>query len=225
MRLVITVGVILSFACLTGCGSPLQQPTAPSGPVSPALTGIVREIDGGPIAGVKLTVLPAGPVTLSDGTGAFSFSHFQGSLVRAEKEGYESRDYGLSASTMNLTMQRMVVVSEGSSLLTQLSPADLPHYVGEPYESDYCRPCKVIRLRADHAGDVKVRLRWPPQFELRLWAHAGAIVGRAEPRTSELTAIVSAEPGDTLLHVGFPFGGTPQIVTTPLTFELTTSVP
>jgi hypothetical protein len=193
--------------------------------VSSALTGIVREIDGGPIAGVKVTGLPAGPLTLSDGTGAFSFSQFPGILVRAEKEGYESRDYALSASAMNLTMQRMVVVSEGSSLLTQLSPADLSHYVGEPYESDYCRPCKVIRLRADHAGDVKVRLRWPPQFELRLWAHAGAIVGRAEPRTSELTAIVSAEPGDTLLHVGFPFGGAPQILITPLTFELTTSVP
>lgn len=223
--------LVLAIA-MVGCGAPTSPSAPSSGAVatsSPTVAGTVNEVDGGPIAGAKVTVLPAGPVTFTDVSGSFVVPTATVGLLRFEQDGYETRDWALPqvmGTAVKALLQRSVVVSDRSSLSVVLSPADLPSYVGEVYESDYCSPCKLIRLRATVPHEIKVVLRWSGEIPLQLWALAGVVKGAAQPSESELTVLVTTGAGDTVLHVGLPLKDrTPQKIQQPVAFELTTSVP
>lgn len=80
-RSLIAIGFIGSLSCLPACGSGSPQPRAPAvvalspvpapiPPAQPTLSGTISEIDGGPLAGVSVAVVPGPVETFTDADGS-----------------------------------------------------------------------------------------------------------------------------------------------------------
>jgi len=211
----------LAIVCLAGCGHSestgipsaptptLPTPTPPTATppaVQRLVSGTVGEIDGSPLAGAQVSTLSGETTATTDGNGSFSLAiNSSVVLLHFAHEGYEARDWGMSRGdgpvTMNVTMQRVLRLSDETPVADALSPNDLPDYVGEAYDSDYCSPCKVIRLRAQ-TREVSVVLRWTGDQSLQLWESDRRAV---QSGPSEQTVVVTPTGTERRLHVGLPW--------------------
>lgn len=216
----------------------IPVPPAPAPTLTRMVSGTVGEVDRGPIAGAKVTTAYT-PSTFTDSTGAFSVAYPAAVLLNVltvDAPGFDSRQFGWSAGSANVTLgtirlQRTILLAEMSSLTGILSPNDLPSYVGDAYDSDYCSPCKPLRLRVGAKLNVRVNLKWSGGTALQLWAWvwinnegvADAISAVATPGQSELVLTVPVRPGDTRLWVGLPpLNRSIQHLEAPVSFEVTT---
>src|SRR5262249_21305613 len=96
------------LACSMACGGDHGSPTVPTSPQSnqtapsaPAVrptaaaptpytvTGIVTEVNGGPLAGVTVGTNPPGASTTTDAAGIFSLADITQGIVVFGKKGYE----------------------------------------------------------------------------------------------------------------------------------------
>ena len=160
--------------------------------------------------------------TITDANDSFSLAiNSQVTLLHFAREGYETRDWGMPAGegpvTLNIRMQRVLVLSDAIPIADVLSPADLPYYVGEVYDSDYCAPCKMIRLPAQTRA-MSIVLRWSGDQSLQLWQSDTRAV---QSGSSQQTIDVGPASTETLLHVGLPLnGGIRQVLEHPESFEL-----
>ena len=241
------VKIFAVSVCLTGCGGngpvpvvPTAASPAPAPAPPPTLTrtvsGTVAEVDGGPVAGAAVTTAYS-PRAFTDATGAFSLRYpgaVSPNLLTVDATGFEIRQYGWSSGSADVTLgtirlQRTMLLTEMSSLAGIISPNDLPDYVGEPYESDYCSPCRPLRLRLSVKQNVRVELKWSGGAALQLWARVkdegpgDVVTAAAVPGQSTLVLNVPARQGDTVLRVGLPLlGRSIQHLEAPVSFEVTT---
>jgi hypothetical protein len=118
---------------------------------------------------------------------------------------------------LNVRMQRVLVLSDVTPIADVLSPADLSAYVGDVDESDYCGPCKIVRLRSQHQA-VSVQLRWSGDHSLQLWeSDSQAVQSGSSQQTIDLTPISP----ETILHVGLRWESpTKRVLVHPEAFEL-----
>lgn len=229
MRSLIAVALLAAFWGVLACGGANHPVTAPS-PTAPTPTaptplitvdGTVRDTSETPLAGVSVRT---GFVEVTtDPSGVFSISMVQGQgLLHVDKEGYESRDVrvngGPSMSTLSIFMQRQYVLGEADKLPMMLMPHELPYYVGEPYESDYCAPCRLIRLRATAGLGVTVRLQWAASANAAMWESHGNKCAADGP--SGCTVHTAGTTGHIILYVGLPLeNGRPQALAHPLALD------
>ena len=124
-------------------------------------------------------------------------------------------------------LQPIYLVAEASSLSATLDPGDRGAFVGEPYESDYCAPCKIFRLRTDSSSKIAIQLSWIGDAGLTLWALGGSIRARSASGTSEISVTISTVGGiESKIYVGLPSPNWQvQTLHTAVPFELTTSAP
>ena len=227
MRSLIAITLLAAFWGLLACGgtnpSVAPSPTAPTSPIT--VGGTVRDTSDTPLAGVSVRTRLVAVTT--DPSGAFFISMVQGQgLLHLDKEGYESRDWGVkvgpSMSTLSIFMQRQYVLGEADKLPMMLMPHDLPHYVGEIYESDYCAPCRLIRLRATAGLGVTVRLQWGASANVAMWESYGSQCAADGPSGCTLHTVGTT--GDIILYVGLPLeNGRGQALAQPLALELMSS--
>jgi hypothetical protein len=193
------------------------------------VAGTVVDTDNRPVGGARLSHGSAS--TESDPDGRFSLVLPVGAsvgpvvFVSVDATGFESRQWGVGsapAAELRLPIARRVVITPGETLTVSLTTDDLPYYVGEDYESDYCRPCKLIRIGGE-AGSAsparRVHLRWTEDVALGMWASNGFIGIAAEVVGPRHLSVRTIGVGDSrLLYVGVPLRNTlPQ----PITFSLT----
>ena len=173
-------------------------------------SGVVVDTEGRPIAGAHVS--GTGVDTYSDAGGAFGFSFpmttWKVGFVAA---GYETGERGwmrgLSDVTLHVVLQRTVVVGVGGQVTLDLTNDDLPYYVGEAYDSDYCGPCKLVRISGlAGTGRARVTLRWGAGDDpgLQLWASDGYNVTPAPPGEAA-TRVVEVGAQD-WIYVGLPLG-------------------
>jgi hypothetical protein len=227
MRSLIAIPVLAAFWGLLACGGndSVAAPSSTARTPSITVVGTVRDTSDTPLAGVSVR---SGLIEVTtDPSGVFSIPMVQGQvLLRVDKEGYESRNAGFNVgptmATLSIFMQRQYVLGEADKLPLTLMPHDNPYYVGEHYESDYCAPCQLIRLRATAGLGVNVRLQWAASANVAMWESYGNKCAADGP--SGCTVHVTGTTGDIILYVGLTReNGRPQALAQPLALELMSS--
>lgn len=181
------------------------------------------------MAGATLRSIPpsTGVDTQTDTAGAFAFDYVLGRRldVRVSAADYEPLNLVWSPSqpqvTLRLVLQQTVLVAVGQQRDVALTNDDPPYYVGEAYESDYCRPCKLIRIGGGAgAARTRVTLRWTSDDPLQMWASNGYDVSKSEA-AGDREQVVEVRAGE-WIHVGLPVGADhkPQQLTRDLTFQI-----
>src|SRR5262245_855121 len=179
--------VVLALLVLTGCDKPrspvapqpLPEPAAPQ--VMPAIRGLVRETNGGSIAGARVRMSPGGPEAISDASGVFHFpsspcdqpsKYFVvGSLAQWFPEPAGKLPTCVSASnasevTVELKGQARLSVSRDTPLQTFLSDDDVSWINPEGYS---CGPCKMILLDPPLLAPLELRVDWSTDDPLKVW--------------------------------------------------------
>jgi len=211
-RGVFVLGALAGMACSdAGVRSPVA-PT-PAAPATRQVTGTVVDTDNEPVGEARLS---AGPFSAgSDPDGRFSMLLPVGAsvFVNVAATGFEPRRWGVGATPgvdLRLPIARRVVVMPGEPLAVSLTTYDLPYYVGEPYDSDYCRPCKLIRVGGDSSSASsfrRVHLRWTGDVVLGMWASEGTSGLAADVVGPRHLSVATVGVGDNrLLYVGVPLG-------------------
>jgi len=186
--LAILVAAIGSFAC----SRQAAPPTAPSVPIPPAplatplIRGILRETNGGPIAGVAVWLSrwpQKTPEVVSDASGSFVIPSSREICGPGAVVNFNFRDVNhwykptlapacTTASnppeaSLLLKGQPILELKVGSSVVTTLSNDDLDW--GEPGEYQ-CGPCKQIRFPLPSTpGTALVHLSWTGPDPVHLW--------------------------------------------------------
>lgn len=237
----------LAFAlCVWGCDrspstpSPLRTASTPgpgpSSTTSPTTetatgraSGTVVDTRGRPLAGATITSIPpsSGVDTQTDTAGAFTFSYVLGRAlnVRVSAAEYEPLNLTWSTSrpevTLRLVMQLALLVAVGQQRDVALTNDDLPYYVGEAYESDYCRPCKLIRIDGmSGTARARVTLRWTGDDFIQMWASNGYDARKARVENDQMQVV---DVGNLdWIYVGLPLGADrkPQQLTREMTFRI-----
>lgn len=208
---------------------PVQPPAAPPPAAPPAapplmrtVRGLVVDLEGAPLAGVKV-VTAYGVGTLTDGSGAYALAYpvsttYSPSYVTAGGDDYEPSIWGFGASSEDVQLapirvQRKIFVDESAAVSATISALDLDQWIGEPYDTDLCEPCKVIRLRSSTQRKVRLDLSSSGGDSIAMWT--GGTVVTANP--------ILAAAGETVILVGvltrygFP---RPPFVAPPIPFTL-----
>jgi hypothetical protein len=122
----------------------------------------------------------------------------------------------------------MYSVAAGSISGT-ISAVDQGAWTGEPYDSEWCAPCKTIRLRSDSQRSLIVELRWPDGAPLQMWIWTGRSGFPSEvvtPMVADGAMLASlrfvAIRGETIVHVGFadPYPSPVRVLSHPVSFTL-----
>ena len=224
------IAVVVIGLSVVACGSKTSNPAAPTAAaasppkvvqVSRTVTGVVREVNGGPISGVAVSVrtesgavvgLPA--MTGSDGS--FRLEQVTNSMLWITKPGYVSNIWPLPSnagaeSMVTIKMQPELSVTVGSRISSVLTSDDLT------YSSDAnnafwngsfaCADCKSLSIAFPRTADLTLRLSWTGAAPLSLWAgdiyEAPAIVATGDPGSSELVAQTTNGTQFTTVLVGF----------------------
>lgn len=228
---------VLCFAGCGGNGTPISP--EPAATVTKTVSGTIGEVDGGSLAGAKVTSAYTSPA-FTDATGAFSVAYpayVRANIIAVSVAGFESRQIAFSSGTADVTLgtirlQPTILLAEMTSLAGILSPNDLPFYIGNDYTSDdYCSPCKPLRLRVGTTQNILVSLKWSGSTPIQLWAQLtkdgrlldDLLTATAAPGRSELVLAVPASSGDTRLWVGLAaLNGSTKHLDGPIAFQLTT---
>ena len=227
----------ISVLCLAGCdgnGPPISP--EPASTLTRTVSGTIGEVDGGPLAGAKVTTAYTSPA-FTDAAGAFSVAfpaYVRANVITADAAGYESRQFPFSAGAADvrlgtIRLQPIILLAELTSLAGILSPNDLFSYVGG-YDGFECSPCKPLRLRVGTTQRILVSLRWTGSTPLRLWAQLtkdgrlldDVLTATAVRGQSDLALVVPASPGDTRLWVGLPALSDSKGLDGPIAFQVTT---
>jgi hypothetical protein len=240
---------------LYGCGGesrhPPTSPTAPAAavvqpPDPPAseplplrtVRGSVQDLDGLPLVGVKVTTAYSA-VSYTDAVGMYSVPYpvstaYSLSYVIAGDDDFEPRTLGFGHSSVDVQLpavrlQRKMFLDLAGSISGTISAVDQSGWIGEPYDSDWCAPCKTVRLRSDSQRSVTLELRWSADAPLQMWvwtAGAGLRSDVVTPTVGGGATLASlrfvAIRGETILHVGFadPYPSPTRVLSHPVSFTL-----
>jgi hypothetical protein len=224
MRLPMTLLCIASVGCFSACESNRAVPsTAPTPVPSPSarpqlsrqltIAGLVREVNGGPLADAAIYAYAHGrqttpPVASTAADGSFRLDHFADDGLAFRMNGYESGWWTVPQSagpndtlTVTIKMQQTLRVPLGSTISSILTADDLTYRGEDEYpfwSGDYlCSPCKFISVSGTQAG-ATLRLSWSGGSPLTVWggdAYQGPVVQvRGEPGAAEL--VISAPPAN-----------------------------
>jgi hypothetical protein len=189
-----------------------------------AVSGTLVEVDGGAVAGARVT--GEGIETVTDANGVFRLDRV-GYVLKFAADGFAGIWISVSqpedASVGLVRIQRAIVLPGASSVRSRISADDVRYELGFDEYGAYCSPCKRIDVAPGHQV-VTAQLRWDGPVPLQLWAGAdGNDVFRtaiAAPGESALELRVPR--GTQFLLVGFPSWPAAPVVTQPVPFELTT---
>jgi hypothetical protein len=229
MRFPMTLLCIASVGCFLACGSDRPVPTAPTPLPSPSasplpsrqltITGLVREVNGGPLADASIYAYAQGrqtrPLVASTAAdGSFRLDHFADDALTFRMNGYEDgwwtvpqRSGPDDTLTVTIKMQQTLRVPLGSTISSILTADDLTYRGEDEYPfwwGDYlCSPCKFISVPSTKAG-ATLRLSWSGGSPLTVWggdAYQGPIVqARGEPGAAELVISVPPANGTSSLN-------------------------
>ena len=216
---------------------PVPAPSPPPNPVAYSVAGTVREVNGGPIAGVRVATNPPGGAATTDSVGAFSLENVTQSVLVFQKDGFrftywtKPTDFASNASgPLSIKMQPLFTLSVASGVSSVISADDLTYSLEhedsfwEGKETYFCAPCKEIAVRPAFQGGARLRLRWIGSTPLDLWAgeyYSGASShGAGAAGKSELVLDVPGRLDTVLVGVG-PRNGAAQTLAATESFSLT----
>jgi hypothetical protein len=217
-----TLLCIASIGSFSACGNnqavpstvptPLPTPSPTPQPVRQrTIAGLVREVNGGPLAGAAIYAYASGgrsnlQVASTAADGSFRLEQFADDELRVSMNGYHGASWRVPENagpndtfTVTIKMQQTLRVSLGSTISSVLTPDDLTYRSEDEYpfwSGDYlCSPCKFIIVQNTNAG-ATLRLSWSGGPPLTMWggdAYQGPVVQvRGEPGAAEL--VISAPP-------------------------------
>lgn len=228
MRGVTRVGIATTFFCMasignfTACGNnqvvpptaptPLPAPSPSPQPLRRTIAGLVREVNGGPLAGVTIYATANGhrtypQVASTAADGSFRLEQFAAGGLGFSKDGYDdawwtvSQDAGLGDTlAISVKMPQTLRVVTNSMISSVVTADDLTYRSEDAYpfwSGEYlCSPCKFITVPNNPAG-ATLRLAWSGGAALTLWA-GDAYDGPA--------AQASGQPGEAQLVLSVPAG-------------------
>ena len=185
------VALLLAVVCFA-CNRQAAPPTAPSPPIPPAplatppIRGVLRETNGGPIAGVAVWLFKwpqKTPEVVSDASGSFVIPSSREVCERGAVVNFQFGDathwYKPTVAPACTTApnppeesilfkgQPALELKAGPSIATTLSNDDLDW--GEPGEYQ-CGPCKQIRFPLPSTpGTAIVHVSWTGSDPVHLW--------------------------------------------------------
>ena len=185
------VVILLAVGCVA-CNRQATPPTAPSAPVAlaplatPPIRGVLRETNGGPIAGVAVSLFrwpQQTPEVVSDASGSFVIPSSRdicqtGSVVNFRfgdtAHWYKPTLAPACTTAPNPPEVSIVVKGQpvfdlkvGSPVVTTLSNDDFDWGESGEYQ---CGPCKEIRFPLPSTpGTALVHLSWTGPDPVRLW--------------------------------------------------------
>ena len=188
--LLVLVALAGAAACTDESFRPGPSRPTPSSTIvyqTAPVEGVVREVGGGPMAGltVNLYGVTASQSTTADGTGRFRFDGYtsranQDPYITAYRDGYIAGRLnvprGLVAPapvSVELKLQPTLELNEGIPLHTTLSNDDVDYgpewgpQFGLPVERG---PVKVVWIRTTSRGPHILRAEWSSADRLSLWA-------------------------------------------------------
>ena len=200
------------------------------------MTGIVTEVNGGPLAGVKVLTSPSGASTTTDAAGTFSFTGITQGVLVFEKDGYEWNAWNKPTVTtsdsplsMTIKLQPVFILAMDADVASLISNDDLTY--SSALENSFwdgvyfCGPCKEVSVRPALLTGARLRLTWSGSIPLAMWAgeyySAPSAQAEGSPDRSEL--LLDVPPGrlNTVL-VGTAFhNGLPLVLSQPIDFLLT----
>jgi hypothetical protein len=192
-------------------------------------TGTVFEVDGGPVAGVKVSA--SGAATFTNANGSFSLGEV-GGWLSLSAAGYVSNAVmvpeGQDIALETVRIQREILISGETSLAARISSDDVNYDLWD--ERNWCT-CKWITL--DTGGrKLNVSLNWSGESPLFLLAaeegYGPYTAATGKPGEAAVSILVSA--ATRYLVVGLRNKASvfqPPLPHTvpPIAFELTTNVP
>ena len=245
----VTAMLVLAGALTAACDKPTPiTPTAPAAPVTPVapapaptppastpqgtVRGSVVSLEGVPLDGIQVRT-EFNAATTTDLSGSYALPYpvqttgLPYSYIVAGNNNFElfRSTFNRDAAEVQLQAVRLQPRFEltDGSLASTISARDLSYWSGDAYDSDYCSPCKRIRLRSDKPRKVSVTLDWSGQVPLQVWVWSGSpsetelpyneglghvVAGKAENGATRVTVQVEVFVGDTLIHVGTPYNRT-----------------
>jgi hypothetical protein len=216
--------------------APIPTPTPTPSPAKYSVAGVVREVNGAPLAGVSVTTGPApGPATTTDGAGVFSLAEVTQNFVTFQKAGFVFTFWNVpanfgsgSSAPVSVKMQPRLDLSADAGVSSVITNDDLSYSDVEGnsfWNGTYsCSPCKEIWIVPNRDGG-RFHLHWTGPVPLDLWvgqyystvpAYAAGVDGE-----SDLVLVVPAGSLDTVLVGVGPRNGAPQKLTATATFNLT----
>ena len=210
-----------AFRPSTGPSSSLLN-GPPAGPVAPfAVSGVVTEYRGGPLADVAVTArpnYPPGNGTRTTHTDANGFYRFDGLteaiIIEASKESYWPTGFGafIGDRVLDLTMSRELNVSAGQILTatiwgdSEISGEDWTGSGCDVHDSKgiHSNGCLLIPVATSGPGTLTARLSWNAGAgtEMGVFISTGFFAGQGAHGRSPL-GVSAAVGGDTLLVVSF----------------------
>ena len=191
-HLAVLTGLIVCAGCHRTPAAPEPGGSPPNSPVysTPPVRGLVREVNGGPIAGAGVTLFSCvGPClrttrVVSDEAGVFVVPPATDLCkaartvgVEVGKAGYWFRDGQASIActavsnpaevTLEVKGQRDVTAVRGVPVEILLSNDDLNWLTDETGYS--CGPCSVIHLEVPPQGPAAIRVEWSGPDPIGLW--------------------------------------------------------
>ena len=227
-QLTIIAGVITCF----GCGHSLTAPDQGSSGASfnqstvytlPPIRGLIRETNGGPIAGVQVGLIggvsgvpPRSEKVATDDAGVFviSSSNDLCNLARVWSFEISKRDYWFPSPppTVSCTAavnppeyrlevkgQRSLIAGSGSPVEIAVSNDDLTwKYDDGGY---WCGPCRIVGLRMPAQDPATLQVEWSGPEPIRVWIEGdrgyGDMVGLGEftrpPDDTQITVPLKTE--------------------------------
>ena len=210
------VAILVAVSCFA-CNRQAAPPTAPSAPNPPAplatppIRGVLRETNGGPIAGVAVSLFrwpQQTPEVVSDASGSFVIPSSQdvcapGAVVnvRIQDANHWYKPTTAPACTtvpnppeVSLVFkgQPQLELKVGSPVATTLSNDDID-WIFPEYPGEYpCGPCKEIRFPLPSTpGTALVHLSWTGPDPVHLW-----LEGENDDYQNEKLAELIPVPGE-----------------------------
>ena len=201
-----------------GGSSALPAPPPAAVPTPPVtlkrtIRGSVREVIGGPLAGVRVTSIRNGTRTdreaVSDVNGRFEFTDYADNTLVFAKSGYRGGAWEMpndagpeDVLTIAVKLQKEIHISPGMTIAGTITSDDLTYSaeIGNTFwEGQFlCKHCKEVFVSPPTEQGGSIRLSWTGGGPLTLWA--GDYYGGPILR-------VTGSPGTSALFVVMPKGG------------------
>ena len=199
--------VLATAAVAANCG---QDSDGPSGPKL-AITGIVTESDGRPIAGASVSAVcgSRGALQTTDADGRFALTLSNvtpcGTVefhATASLHVFKVQRIVVDGSTMAvaITLERNpdVGASGGDTIRSTLATTDPPRYVGEAYDSDYLFNATGFNYDTS-AGAIVIEMTYAPTGNAKLTMYATAGTRTSASTAPRQSIVLPAGVKDTLL--------------------------
>ena len=220
---------------------PAPPPAAVPTPVTLKRTirGSVREVNGGPLAGVRVTSIRNGTRTdreaMSDVNGRFEFADYADNTLVFAKSGYGVGAWEMPTNagpeevlTIAIKLQKEIRISPGMSIAGTITSDDLTYSseIGNTFwEGQFvCRHCKEVFVSPPTEQGGSIRLSWTGGGPLTLWAgdyYGGPILRvTGSPGTSALSVVIPTGGQANAIFLGIDPSKTPGDFVGPIDFEL-----